>query len=64
MGIRNFLDLFGWCVERVDGYDTICLVWKETGCVTDINYGTSTEDLRSFCCKDGNLLVLPVVQIL
>ena len=62
-GIRNFLDLLILSVQSVNCYNAVCLVRKESRCVVDIDDGASTEDLTILCGKNGDLLILPGVEI-
>jgi len=50
--------------KSVDRYDTIVLVWEETGGVVRIDDSRSGEDVCVVVwCPQGDLLVLPVVEI-
>ena len=50
--------------ESVDCYDTVVLVWEETGGVVRIDDSRSGEDVCVVVwCPQGDLLVLPVVEI-
>ena len=57
------MDLLVCGVESVDCNDTVCLIGEEARSVVHVDYGAAAEDLRIFCGVDGDLLVLPVVEI-
>lgn len=58
------MGLFGCGIERVDCYYAVCLVWEEAGCVVGVDYDAAGEDLGVWGSKDGDLLILPGVEIL
>lgn len=60
----EILSLSSWCVGCVDCNHAIVLVREEPRCVVCIDDYTTREDLWVLGCVDGDLLVIPVVQIL
>jgi hypothetical protein len=58
------LDLLILSVQSVNRNNTIRLVWEESRCIVNIDDSAATEDLAVLGSVNGNLLVLPSVQVL